>query len=231
MGWALGLAPLALSSPFANGNSRGRALGLSPLSPPLRSIPTDRRRPVRGRRCGPGFFGVGLAQVCQQAAGSRHLAANRTRYFRLSHHDYPYERACRRRDRPCHVVDRDRRSRSVGDGRVHSQFCSDSRSYLGRGHFPVRRLAHDRFDLASLAPGGARRRHSCDRRRDGDAIPSREAVYAQSGSRRPVSRVLVPAVGRPWRNSFGANSGDDQDRVGSRSAACGLRPYSRGLKA
>ena len=32
-------------------------LRLSPLSPPLRSILTDRRRPVRGRRRGSGFAG------------------------------------------------------------------------------------------------------------------------------------------------------------------------------
>ena len=50
------------------------------------------------------------ARVQKQAAGGRHLAANRTRYFRLSPHNYPHERPCRRRDRPRHVVDRSRRS-------------------------------------------------------------------------------------------------------------------------
>src|SRR5208337_2828021 len=69
------------------------------------------------------------------------------------------------------------------------------------------------FDLAGLAPSGALWRHSCDRGRDGDAIPSREAIYAQSGPCRSLARVLVLAVGRPCRDSFGANSGDDQDRV------------------
>ena len=34
---------------------------------------------------------------------------------------------------PCHVVDRSRRSRSVGNGRLHSQLCSNSRA--GRGIF------------------------------------------------------------------------------------------------
>jgi predicted PurR-regulated permease PerM len=34
-----------------------------------------------------------------------------------------------------------------------------------------------------------------------------------AGSRYLLFRVLVLAVGRPWRDSFGANSGDDQDRV------------------
>ena len=97
----------------------------------------------------------GFAQVRQQAAGGRHLAANRTRYFRLSPHNYHHERACRRRDRPCHVVDRSRRSRSMGDGRIHSELCSDSRARRSFFHFPVRRLAHDRLDLASPAPGGA----------------------------------------------------------------------------
>ncbi len=59
MGWALGLAPLALSSPFANGTSRGRALGLSPLSPP--AINTDRSTTAGARAWSRSrFFGVGV---------------------------------------------------------------------------------------------------------------------------------------------------------------------------
>src|SRR6185437_14471875 len=43
-----------------------------------------------------------------------------TDIFRLSPHNHPDERACRRCDRPCHVVDRSRRSCSMGDGRIYS---------------------------------------------------------------------------------------------------------------
>jgi len=100
-----------------------------------------------------------------------------------------------------------------------------------RSHFPVRRLAHHRFDLASLAPGGALWRHSFDRRRDGDAVSSCETIYAQSGSCHLVARVLVLAVGRSRRDPFDANSSDYQNCLRSSSATRGSWPYSRGLKA
>ena len=140
------------------------------------------------------------ARVQKQAAGGRHLAANRTRYFRLSPHNYPHERPCRRRDRPRHVVDRSWRSRSMGDGRIHSELCPDSRARRSFFHFPIRRLAHDRLDLASPAPGGALCRHPRDGGRDGDADAPRQTIYAQSGSRYLLFRVLVLAVGCPWRD-------------------------------
>jgi hypothetical protein len=110
------------------------------------------------------------------------LPANRTRYFRVSTHNHPDERACRRRDRPCHVVDRSWRSRSMGDCRIHSELCPDYRARRSHSRFPVRRLTHHHFDLASPAPGGALWRHPCDRRGNGDANASRQTIHAQSGS-------------------------------------------------
>ena len=124
-----------------------------------------------------------------------------------------------------------RRSGSMGDGRVHSEFCSDSRPRLSGYHFPVRRLAHHRLGLAGLAPRGALRRHSFDRGRDRDSDASRETVYAQSRAPHPVASVLVLAVGRSWRGPFDANSSDYQNCVRPNSAARGSWPYSRGLKA
>ena len=118
----------------------------------------------------------------------------------------------------------------MGDGRIHSELCPDSRARRGFLHFPVRRVAHDRLDLASPAPGGALCRHSRDRGRDGDADVARQTIHAQSGSRHLLIRVLVLAMGRPRRDPFGADSGDDQDRLRSHSSARGLWPYSRGLK-
>ena len=86
------------------------------------------------------------------------------------------------------------------------------------------------FDLAGPAPGGALCRHPCDRRRDGDADASRQTIHAQSGSRGLLFRVLVLAVGRPRRNSFGADPCDHQNRVRSDSPARGAWPCSLGLK-
>src|SRR5208337_1853201 len=118
----------------------------------------------------------------------------------------------------------------MGNCRVYSEFCSDPWPYLMRSHFPVCRLAHHRFDLASLAPGGALWRHSFDRRRDGDAVSSCETIYAQSGSCHLVARVLVLAVGRSRRDPFDANSSDYQNCLRSSSATRGSWPYSRGLR-
>ena len=106
-----------------------------------------------------------------------------------------------------------RRSDLMGNGRIHSQLCSDPRPCRSLLHFPVRGLADDRLGLASHAPSGALRRHPCDRGRDGDADASRQTIHAQSGSRRLLFRVLVLAVGRPRRDSFGADPGDNQNRV------------------
>jgi hypothetical protein len=47
-------------------------------------------------------------------------------------------------------------------------------------YFPIRRLAHDRLDLASPAPDGALRRHPRDGGRDGDADATRQTLHAQS---------------------------------------------------
>jgi hypothetical protein len=71
------------------------------------------------------------------------------------------------------VVDRSRRSCSMGDGRIYSQLCADSWARRRHFHFLVRRLAHDHFDLASPAPGGTLWRRPCDRGRDGGADASR----------------------------------------------------------
>ena len=80
-------------------------------------------------------------------------------------------------------------------------------------HFPVRGLADDHFDVASLAPCRSLRRHPCNRGRDGDANASRQAVHAQSCSRGLLFRVLALAVGRSRRDPFGADLGHNQNRV------------------
>ena len=114
-----------------------------------------------------------------------------------------------------------RKGSKRGDGRLHSELCPNSRSRRSFFHFPVRRLAHDRLDLASPDPGGALCRYPCDRGRDGDADAPRQTIHAQSGSRGLLIRVLVLAVGRPRRDPFGANSSHNQDRVRSHpSAGC-----------
>jgi hypothetical protein len=71
----------------------------------------------------------------------------------------------------------------MGDGRIHSQLCTDSRARRSYFYLPVRRLTYDHFDMASPAPGGALWRHPCDRGRNGDADASRKTIHA--------NRVLV----------------------------------------
>jgi hypothetical protein len=70
----------------------------------------------------------------------------------------------------------------MGDSRIHSELCPDY--WTRRSHFylSVRRLAHDRLDLASSALDGALWRHPCNRERNGDADASSQTIHAQSGS-------------------------------------------------
>jgi AI-2E family transporter len=170
------------------------------------------------------------APLQRQASGGRYRPPDRERYFSLSPDHYSDE--CRRRNRHCggHVAYRGGRSCIVGDGSLSAKFRANPRPVGGCSNFPARRCTCRRIGVADASPGRTLPRHPLGRGGDNYADVACSALHAQPGPGDCVSGFLVLDVGRSWRDTIRANTGNNEDRLRSCAAFGGVRPLLGRLK-